>query len=76
MEKERHQEFTVVKITEHPNYKPGRFINDVSILTVDRTINLLNHNGINAACIPTCDNMFDFKFSNGTGTRYVRNQWC
>lgn len=59
----------MVRITEHPEYRDRRFINDVTILTLEKPINLLRHDGINAACIPTCDNMFGYQFSNGTGTR-------
>jgi hypothetical protein len=43
--------------------------NSFAVLIVDRPIDLVQANGINAACLPACRNMFDYKFKNGTGTR-------
>lgn len=59
---ERHIEYEVVKITKHPRYKPKRFSNDIAVLTVETNIRLTNKNGVNAACLPACDNQFDFEF--------------
>ena len=66
---QRHEEYEVLKITKHPRYKPKRFTDDLAVLTVERTISLTSKNGVNAACLPACDNQFDFEFRNGTGTR-------
>merc|ERR1712157_522330 len=45
-----------------------RLDNNLAILYVDRDISL-NHPYVNTACLPSCDNQFDFLFSNGTGVR-------
>lgn len=71
----RHEEYTVVKITVHPEYRPKRFINDLAVLVVDRPIDLLSNDGVNAACLPHCPEMFDYKFPNGTGTRCWTAGW-
>merc|ERR1712014_29016 len=47
---------------------PESFNNDIAILRVNRRINL-NHPYVNTACLPSCDNQFDYQFSNGTGVR-------
>ncbi len=58
----RHQEFTVVRYSVYPKYKGGRFLNDIAILHLEKDINLFSSNGVNAACLPPCLDMF------GTGT--------
>ena len=47
--------------------RPGK--NDLAILTLEKSIDLSLNEHLAAACLPTCDSMFDFKFKNGTGTR-------
>lgn len=69
VEKQKHQEFTVISFIKHPNFGPKRLSNDIAVLLLDRPIDLLANNGVNAACYPACSNMFDFKFNNGTGVR-------
>ena len=67
----------IIQSKPYLRYKGGRFINDIAILHLDRTIDLVSYNGINAACIPPkcrsssgrVSGMFDYKFSNGTGVR-------
>merc|ERR1712228_656134 len=51
-----------------------RLSNDLAILYVDRDINL-NHPYVNTACLPSCDNQFDYHFSNGTGVRCYVAGW-
>merc|ERR1711963_345304 len=63
-----HAEYTVVRILKHPQFNAGRLDNDLAILYTDRDISLNNPN-VNTACLPSCDNQFDFLFSNGTGVR-------
>jgi len=63
-----HEEYTVVRILKHPQFNAGRLDNDLAILYTDRDISLNNPN-VNTACLPSCDNQFDFLFSNGTGVR-------
>jgi len=63
-----HEEYTVVRILKHPQFSPGRLSNDIALLYTDRDINL-NTPNVNTACLPSCDNMFDYQFANGTGVR-------
>jgi len=63
-----HQEYTVVRILKHPQFNAGRLSNDIALLYTDRDIDLSNPY-VNTACLPSCDNMFDHRFANGTGVR-------
>jgi len=63
-----HEEYTVTRILKHPGMSLTRLDNNLAILTVDRDISL-NSPYVNTACLPSCDNQFDFLFSNGTGVR-------
>merc|ERR1711872_207247 len=63
-----HQEYTVVKILKHPQFSAKRLSNNMAILTLDRNIDL-SPSTVNTACLPSCDQQFDFRFNNGTGTR-------
>jgi len=67
-EAEVHEEYTVSRIVKHPSFNPGRLSNDIALLFVDRNINL-QHPYVNTACLPSCEEQFDFQFSNGTGVR-------
>jgi len=73
-ETQTHEEYTVTRILKHPQMSNTRLSNDLAILYVDRNINL-NHPYVNTACYPSCDNQFDFKFSNGTGVRCYVAGW-
>jgi len=68
-ESEIHREFTVDTIRTHPNYNARRLSHDVSILFLVQRINLRSSRHVNAACLPRCGNMFDYKYTNGTGVR-------
>jgi len=63
-----HIEYTVRRILKHPGFNPSRLDNDIAILYTDRNIDLRQTN-INTACLPSCNQQFDYKFGNGTGTR-------
>ena len=63
-----HQEYTVTRITKHPQFNAKRLSNNMAILRTDRAIDLGRDN-VNTACLPGCDSQFDFRFNNGTGTR-------
>jgi secreted trypsin-like serine protease len=63
-----HQEYTVVKILKHPNFDPARLHHGLAILTLEKAIDL-NSPVVNTVCLPSCDDQFDFRFNNGTGTR-------
>merc|ERR1712172_170918 len=69
-----HEEYTVTRILKHPQMSNTRLSNDIAILYVDRDINL-NHPYVNTACLPSCDNQFDYQFSNGTGVRCYVAGW-
>lgn len=83
-ENTRHQEYQVGKYKGkywqiHPSYNPDRLSYDLAVLKVETTsdgfggikgrIDLSSTDDINAACLPGCNNMFDFEFTNGTGVR-------
>ena len=63
-----HQEYTVVKFIKHPRFNLARLDHDLAILTVDKPIDL-SPSTVNSVCLPSCDDQFDFRFNNGTGTR-------
>ena len=64
------QDYKVGLIRTAPGFNPRRIgKDDMAFIKLEKTINLAFSNLISAACLPTCDNMFDFKFKNGTGTR-------
>jgi len=67
-ETQAHEEYTVTRILKHPEMSLTRLDNNLAILYVDRDISL-NSPYVNTACLPACDNQFDFLFSNGTGVR-------
>jgi len=67
-EAEVHEEYTVTRVLKHPAFNPGRLSNDIALLFVDRNINLF-HPYVNTACLPSCDEQFDFQFSNSSGVR-------
>jgi len=73
-EVQAHEEYTVTRILKHPQMSNTRLSNDLAILYVDRDINL-NHPYVNTACLPSCDNQFDYRFSNGTGVRCYVAGW-
>merc|ERR1719446_399906 len=68
------EEYTVTRILKHPQMSNTRLSNDIAILYVERDINL-NHPYVNTACLPSCDNQFDYQFSNGTGVRCFVAGW-
>jgi len=67
-EKYNHQEYTVVRILKHPEFSEKRLSNNIAILTVEKDIDL-GLSTVNTACLPSCDDQFDYRFTNGTGTR-------
>merc|ERR1712110_687732 len=68
-EQVNHQEYTVTRILKHPQFNAGRLDNDIAILYTERNIEINSSPYVNTACLPSCDNQFDFLFSNGTGVR-------
>ncbi len=68
-ERNPHQDYFVVRFITHPQFNAKRLSNDIAVLILERPIDLVGTNGVNAACLPACNNMFDYKFGNGTGVR-------
>jgi len=68
-EKTDFQEFDVVRYSVYPNFKSRRLSDNIAILHLSKSIDLVSYNGINAACLPPCTGMFDGQFRNGTGVR-------
>jgi len=70
-QKERvpHEDFTVSRFIVHPNFNKKRLSDDIAVIILERPINLVSQQGVNAACLPDCGNMFDHQFDNGTGVR-------
>ena len=73
-EEQDYTEYTVKRILKHPDFGTKLLTNNLAILYVDRNINL-NHPYVNTACLPSCDDQFDFEFSNGTGVRCWAAGW-
>jgi hypothetical protein len=57
------QEYQAVKIVRHPAFNPSRLDNNMAIITVDKVIDLTNPT-VNTACLPSCDDQFDFRLVN------------
>ena len=56
----------------HPEFRQGgRFANNIATLVLDKPINLVEEKGVNAACLPGCNDMFDHTFKNHTGTSLI-----
>jgi len=68
-ERNPHQDIIVTRVITHPDFNDKRLSNDIAVLTLEKTINLLRTRGVNAACYPGCSNMFDHRFNNDTGVR-------
>ena len=60
-EQVQHEEYSVVRVIMHPQYNSKRLSNDIAILRLNRRVNL-NHRYVNAACLPSCDDQFSYKF--------------
>lgn len=62
---------TVSQFIQHPkfNSRRGRLDNNIATLALDKPINLVEEEGVNAACLPACNDMFVHTFKNHTGVR-------
>lgn len=67
-ERQKYIDYDVDSIFIHPDYSPERYTSNLAAIKIKGPIDT-SQNGINAACLPTCNEMFDFTFQNGTGTR-------
>ena len=63
------KDYLVTDIAEHPDFDADRLLNDISVLKLQKPIELTTSDRVNAACMPGCQNMFDNTFNNGTGVR-------
>ena len=63
------KDYIVTDIAEHPDFDADRLLNDISVLKLQKPIELTTSDRVNAACMPGCQNMFDNTFNNGTGVR-------
>eukprot|EP00094_Tigriopus_californicus_P001269 TCALIF_01230-PA protein Name:"Similar to OVCH2 Ovochymase-2 (Bufo japonicus)" AED:0.63 eAED:0.64 QI:0/0/0/0.5/1/1/6/0/430 len=73
-ERQKFIDYDVDSISIYPDFSPERFNNNLAAIKTKGTIDT-TQNGINAACLPTCGEMFDFTFQNGTGTRCWISGW-
>ena len=63
----------------HPRYDPTRLSHDLAVLKVvtrpdgfggiKGRIDLTSKDDINAACLPGCEDQFNYQFNNQTGVR-------
>ena len=61
------QDLEVVKGYLHPDFDRRRLSDDIALLELKEPIDLIQNEGVNAACLPACNNMFDQTFANKTG---------
>jgi hypothetical protein len=79
VENTRHQEYQVDNVVRHPQYDADRLSYDVAVLKVvtrpdnfggiKGRIDLTQTDDVNAACLPGCDDQFDYQFRNQSGVR-------
>jgi len=63
-------DYFVSRFLTHPQYNPSiNFANNIASLVLVKPINLVQEDGVNAACLPACNDMFDHTFINDTGVR-------
>jgi len=72
---ENFQDFLVVNMrNKNPNLiRVGK--EDLTFIKLKTTIDLRFNNHLSAACFPTCDDMFDVEFKNGTGPNCWASGW-
>jgi hypothetical protein len=63
------EDHLVSRFITHPGFKKNRLLHNIAILVLDEPIDLVREEGVNAACIPNCNGMFDHTFKNDTGVR-------
>merc|ERR1712038_257749 len=78
-ENTKHKEYQVDDIVIHPSFDSTRLSHDLAVLKVvtrpdgfggiKGRIDLTSTDDINAACLPGCDDQFDYRFNNGSGVR-------
>jgi len=78
-ENNKHEEYQVDEWVIHSDYDPERLSYDLAVLKVvtradgfggiKGRIDLTSTDDINAACLPGCEDQFNYQFANGTGVR-------
>jgi len=78
-ENTKHKEYQVDDIVIHPSFDRTRLSHDLAVLKVVTRpdgfggirgrIDLTSTDDINAACLPGCDDQFNYQFNNGSGVR-------
>merc|ERR1712004_682211 len=58
-----HIEYTVSKIVRHPQFDAKRLSDDIAVMITSRVIDL-QHPYVSPACFPSCQQQFDYVFSN------------
>ena len=61
------EDHTVASVVSHPDFKAGRLLNNIATMVLDEPIDLVKEEGVNAACMPACSEMFVHTFKNHTG---------
>lgn len=73
--KSAYKDYKVVKIETRENRFCERFQSNIATVVLEKSIDLLQENGPNAACLPACGGMFEYEYSNGTGVRCWMSSW-
>merc|ERR1711976_125465 len=63
------EDHTVASVVSHPDFKAGRLLHNIATMVLDEPIDLVKEEGVNAACMPACNEMFVHTFKNHTGVR-------
>ena len=61
------EDHTVASVVSHPDFKAGRLLHNIATMVLDEPIDLVKEEGVNAACMPACNEMFVHTFKNHTG---------
>jgi len=62
-------DYNVSQFIPHPKFDKKRLSDNIAIMFLTTPLDLIREDGINAACLPACNNMFDHAFVNQTGVR-------
>ena len=68
-ERNQHEDYIVSRFVTHPDFNKKRLSDDIALLELKEPIDLIQNEGVNAACLPACNNMFHHTFANNTGVR-------
>jgi len=62
-------DYNVAQFISHPKFDKKRLSDNIGVMFLEKPLDLIREDGINAACLPACNNMFDHTFVNHTGVR-------